>query len=159
MNRDMGLFLGNMIGLVEDIDLGLSGKCLARFIGVRICIDILKPLPKSLNVIVDSDQKPITIIAAFERLPIFCYYSGLIGHSLRECSDLPPNKPLPPKSSLQYGEWLKVNYSPLPKKPNSRSQGFDKNSNPPPDTYDNPSNPSEPLTKRSPELPSKGSGN
>lgn len=36
MNRDMGMFLGNMIGCVEDIDVGPSGKCLGKFIWIKL---------------------------------------------------------------------------------------------------------------------------
>ncbi|KAL5789589.1 hypothetical protein ACOSQ2_004477 [Xanthoceras sorbifolium] len=40
MNRNMGLFLGGLIGVVQEIDGGDSGDCLGKFLRVRVLINV-----------------------------------------------------------------------------------------------------------------------
>ncbi|KAL5808492.1 hypothetical protein ACOSQ3_029183 [Xanthoceras sorbifolium] len=49
MNKDIGLVLGEHVGSVKEIDLGASGNCMGKFLYVRVCIDISKPLKRGLK--------------------------------------------------------------------------------------------------------------
>ncbi|KAL5775637.1 hypothetical protein ACOSP7_013194 [Xanthoceras sorbifolium] len=49
MNRDMGLFLGGLIGVVQEIDGGDSGDCLGKFLRVRVLINVQQPLKRGLG--------------------------------------------------------------------------------------------------------------
>ncbi|KAL5806195.1 hypothetical protein ACOSQ4_028928 [Xanthoceras sorbifolium] len=49
MNRDMGLFLGGLIGAVQEIDGGDSGDCLGKFLRVRVLINVQQPLKRGLR--------------------------------------------------------------------------------------------------------------
>lgn len=46
MDKETGLFLGKLIGDVEEVDSGETSDCLGRFLHVRVNIDIIKPLQK-----------------------------------------------------------------------------------------------------------------
>ncbi|TXG53973.1 hypothetical protein EZV62_019229 [Acer yangbiense] len=50
MTKDIGLFLGSLIGEVREIAVGPLGECVRKFIRVRVVIDIDKPLHRILRV-------------------------------------------------------------------------------------------------------------
>lgn len=90
MNKDVGWFLSSQLGKVEDIDGGAFGDWLGKFLRVRINIDISKPIEKALNLIRKVGEEPITLDLAYERLPKFCYFCGMLGHSNTYCITYKP---------------------------------------------------------------------
>ncbi|KAL5765128.1 hypothetical protein ACOSQ2_017722 [Xanthoceras sorbifolium] len=63
MSRDMGRFLGEMIGTVVEIDPGSNGNCLGKFVRVRVLVDVSKPLKRILRVDVgDPDDVCIVMV-------------------------------------------------------------------------------------------------
>ncbi|KAJ4713043.1 Zinc knuckle CX2CX4HX4C [Melia azedarach] len=109
MNKEIGLFLGAQIGNVEDIDRGINGDCLGRFLHLRINIDITKPLKRCLRVQLRDNVEVVTLLIQYERLPEFCYKYSKIGHIYREClvfdsGRLQSNT----RQQLIYGLWLRA---------------------------------------------------
>ncbi|KAH7566568.1 hypothetical protein JRO89_XS08G0190500 [Xanthoceras sorbifolium] len=49
MTKNIGLFLGQSIGMVKDTDVGASGDCFGKFLRVRVSIDTLKPRKECLD--------------------------------------------------------------------------------------------------------------
>ncbi|KAI9192859.1 hypothetical protein LWI28_028583 [Acer negundo] len=47
-SKEIGWFLGETIGFVVDVDGGLAGDCVGKFLRVRVRIDINKPLRQCL---------------------------------------------------------------------------------------------------------------
>ncbi|TXG56734.1 hypothetical protein EZV62_018047 [Acer yangbiense] len=96
-----------MIGEVVDVDGGLAGDCVRKFLRVRVHIDINKPLRRCLRVDVMGDE----VETINERLPNICFQCGRISHMTNECQsdDLIPmvdgvEKPL-------FGFWMKASSS------------------------------------------------
>ncbi|KAL5546097.1 hypothetical protein UlMin_005784 [Ulmus minor] len=106
MSKAVGSILGNMVGLVQEVECNQDELCLGTFIRVRVIIDISKPLKRILKVHLGSDKELVTILLRYEHLPELCFQCGLFGHPLKECPEsviLQGNNP-----KLKYGAWIKA---------------------------------------------------
>ncbi|TXG50717.1 hypothetical protein EZV62_023241 [Acer yangbiense] len=108
MTREIGRFLGGMIGKVLDIDGGSSGDCVGKFMRVRIQIDITKSLKRCLRVDIMGDGVETILILRYERLPNHCFKCGMINHFTSECveDDLCPT--VNGKVEYHFGAWLRA---------------------------------------------------
>ncbi|KAL5814842.1 hypothetical protein ACOSQ3_025621 [Xanthoceras sorbifolium] len=70
MNRNMGLFLGGLIGV---------------FLRVRVLIDVQQTLKRGLRFVFGDGGEVCSALLCYERLPNFCFYCGCMGYLLREC--------------------------------------------------------------------------
>lgn len=95
--------IAGQIGTVHEVDLGIDGSCMGKFVRARVTISLAKPLQRCVNTSLEKGDKPILILLIYERLSDFCYGCGKIGHVLRDCE-----KELVNKSELEYGPWLHV---------------------------------------------------
>lgn len=106
MNKETCLFLGNLIGKVEEVDSGETGDCFCSFIRVRVQIDITKPLRRVLLVkFFTQDEDAIWLPLLFERLPEFYYCCGMIGHAYKDCEIMHYDAK---EDNFGYGAWLKA---------------------------------------------------
>ncbi|KAL5768079.1 hypothetical protein ACOSP7_014658 [Xanthoceras sorbifolium] len=87
MMMTIGLFLGQSIGRVKDIDVGASGDCFSKFLRIRVSINTSKPLKRVLCVKLDRMETEKTLLLKYERLPEYCFCYGFICHSYRECPE------------------------------------------------------------------------
>ncbi|KAL5546661.1 hypothetical protein UlMin_006348 [Ulmus minor] len=69
MSKTVGSILGNMVGLVQEVECDQNGLCLGTFIRVRAIIDVSKPLKRILKVRLGSDKELVTILLKYEHLP------------------------------------------------------------------------------------------
>lgn len=105
LNRDMAMQLGNCLGKMERVDCEGQQNWVGAFLGVRVTIDITKPLRRGIKLRLSGD-KEVWCPIQYEKLPDFCYQCGKLGHSIREC-DVPVAGLL--RSGLnQYGDWLRA---------------------------------------------------
>ncbi|TXG52368.1 hypothetical protein EZV62_021537 [Acer yangbiense] len=111
MTKEIGRFLGSMIGEVLDIDGGNSGDCVGKFMRVRIRMDITKPLKRCLRVDIMGDGTETIMILRYERLPNHCFKCGLIDHSTAECKEEGSCSLVNGKEELPYGMWLRASGS------------------------------------------------
>ena len=56
----------------------------------------------------------------YERLPIFCYRRGILGHQDRECKKITKGYPSLDDDGFQFGPWLHA----LARKINHKKNGF-----------------------------------
>ncbi|KAK3189523.1 hypothetical protein Dsin_029084 [Dipteronia sinensis] len=80
MSKDIGWFLGGMIGDVMDVDGGAAGDCVGKFIRIRVRINIKKPLKRWLRVDVLGDGSETVMVLRYERLPNHCFKCGMVDH-------------------------------------------------------------------------------
>ncbi|TXG71586.1 hypothetical protein EZV62_000165 [Acer yangbiense] len=100
MTKEIGRFLGGMIGEVLDIDGGNSGDCVGKFMRVRIRMDITKSLKRCLRVDIMGDGTETIMILRHERLPNHCFKCGMVDHSTSECSEEGQRGPFFPPAKI-----------------------------------------------------------
>ncbi|TXG57031.1 hypothetical protein EZV62_018344 [Acer yangbiense] len=84
MTKEMGDFLGQLIGELVDIDIGVTGECFGKYIHLKVAIDISKPLKRFLRIELVEREESILLLR-YERLPEYYFRCGIIGHSYQEC--------------------------------------------------------------------------
>ncbi|KAK2646556.1 hypothetical protein Ddye_021751 [Dipteronia dyeriana] len=84
MTKEIGRFLSEMIGKVVDVDGGAAGDCVGKFIRVRICINIEKPLRRCLWVDIMGDGHETIMLLMYERLINLCFTYGRVCHRTNE---------------------------------------------------------------------------
>lgn len=82
--KDAGLLIGRTMGKVEKVDVNDKGFCMGSHMRVRVMMDVSAPLCRGRLVRLDG-PKPIWVDFKYERLPIFCYWCGMIDHDKRDC--------------------------------------------------------------------------
>lgn len=78
-------FIGNTIATFVHFDAELHNGNNGSVMCVRIHINITKPLLRVLN-IEGPNNRMFQHTLGYERLPNFCYYCGLMGHLVIDCS-------------------------------------------------------------------------
>ncbi|KAK3211949.1 hypothetical protein Dsin_016655 [Dipteronia sinensis] len=123
MTREIGCFLGGLIGVVVRVDGGDSGECVGKFMRIRVRIDITKPLRRCLRVDVLGDRAETVMLLRYERLPNHCFKCGRVGHITGECT---VGDPIPVVNGMEkptFGSWLRAS-SPFHKPFFQHSNGF-----------------------------------
>ncbi|KAL6550173.1 hypothetical protein OROMI_020661 [Orobanche minor] len=105
MHCEMAEFLGGALGDFVAMDNS------SRFVGLRFKakIDITKPLRRVIQA-EGPKNEVITVKLAYERLPNFCYFCGILGHLVKDCHEcVALTGPLGkvPGDNLNYDEWLR----------------------------------------------------
>lgn len=87
MSEAVGKHIGNTIGSFLEYDVKKSSDFWKLFMRVRVLLDVSKPLLKKLKL-----RKPggdaKEVILKYERLEIFCYLCGMLGHMENSCDKL-----------------------------------------------------------------------
>lgn len=68
MNKEVVLFLGRQVGVVEEIDADEAGHCVGKYVRMRIKVDVSKPLKRAVRLNTELSVKPILIWLRNEKL-------------------------------------------------------------------------------------------
>ncbi|KAK3194034.1 hypothetical protein Dsin_025344, partial [Dipteronia sinensis] len=79
MTKEIGLFLGGLVGEVMDVDVGNSG-----------------------------DGKETVMIIRYEHLPNHCFRCSRLGHSTQECSETLEAMRIGGREELPFGAWMRA---------------------------------------------------
>ena len=79
MNKDVGGRVANEIGELITVDVSQNGLAWGPFLRIRVNIDITKPLTRAKMMRIEGLDVG-WIYFQYERLPIFCYRCGILGH-------------------------------------------------------------------------------
>ena len=82
--KDVGLRIGESLGRLEKVDVDDKGFCLGNFLRIRVSIDISTPLCRG-RLVRMGGPSPTWVDFRYERLPIFCYWCGMVDHDERDC--------------------------------------------------------------------------
>ncbi|KAK5843370.1 hypothetical protein PVK06_005825 [Gossypium arboreum] len=84
MNRQIVMDVGKAIDELVAIDWKDRNRGWTEFMGLKVKINILNPLRSVVRLVGRNGVEMICIIK-YERLPAFCYYCGIIGHTIQKC--------------------------------------------------------------------------
>lgn len=82
--RDAGFRIGGTLGNVERVDVDDDGFRLGGYMRIRVSMDISVPLCRGRLVRLEGPS-PQWVDFKYERLPIFCYWCGMVNHDERDC--------------------------------------------------------------------------
>ena len=94
--------IGSSIGEVLEVE--SDGILWDRSARVKLLLNITKPLRRILKVR-NSKGLVVMVEIKYERLPIFCYVCGVLGHMERDCTDGVEEEG---REEKQWGAWLKA---------------------------------------------------
>ena len=103
MTEDIGRDIGSKIGRVLEVDKRAIQTDQAKFLRIRVEVQIDKPLRRGGYVKNDEGGR-FWVDLRYERLPTLCYRCGILGHDEKHCQ----GSSLEQLSKRQYGEWLKA---------------------------------------------------
>ncbi|TXG66023.1 hypothetical protein EZV62_007298 [Acer yangbiense] len=107
LTKEIGHFLGSLIGSVLEIDIGAVVEGLGKFLRIRVRIDATQPLRRCLRVDVMGDGLETVMGLRYERLPKHCFRCGRFGHPTNECLDPIGTIGDDGNEVLLYGAWLR----------------------------------------------------
>lgn len=84
MDRRVDMVVGEAIGKVLAIDWQDRRGCWVDFKRIRVLLDTAKPL-RRVACFMDRKGQAVTGVIKYERLSIFCYLCGRVGHSTQKC--------------------------------------------------------------------------
>ncbi|KAF8369466.1 hypothetical protein HHK36_032518 [Tetracentron sinense] len=107
ITRRIGMQLGSDIGCMEDVDIPFGGILGGKFLRIRVRINLNRPLVQFV-IAKRKNVEPRFLEVKYERLPIFCFKCGKIGHNNRQCSTLTDSGGEKEATLLPFGVWLKA---------------------------------------------------
>ncbi|XP_075674845.1 uncharacterized protein At4g02000-like [Castanea sativa] len=105
--KDVGLRIGETLGRVEKVDVDDKGFCLGNYLWIRVLVDISTPLCRG-RLVRMGGPLPTWVDFKYERLPIFCYWCGLVDHDEKDCMQWMRSKESLRAEDKQYGPWLRA---------------------------------------------------
>lgn len=87
MNKNTLIAIVNKVGEVLEVEHSQSGEYWGKFARVRVKLHISKPLRWGVLMKMNGSEDELWIPLRYEKLLVFCYFCGLIGHSHKGCVD------------------------------------------------------------------------
>ena len=114
--------IGNRLGIVEEVEKRSKQDIPGFFMRVKVAIPLAKPIRRGAF-LADSGGQRSWVTFKYERLTLFCYHCGLLGHDLKHCAKYFAVTKGKGNGEVehQYGEWLKASGSRV-RSPNRRGQ-------------------------------------
>ncbi|KAK1648425.1 hypothetical protein QYE76_066230 [Lolium multiflorum] len=85
MNADRGTPLAALLGAVEQVEVDEDGRAWGSYLRVRVTIDPSEPIMRYVSVFSKKKNKTVEYEVMYEKLPIYCFSCGMIGHSSIVC--------------------------------------------------------------------------
>ncbi|XP_050280419.1 uncharacterized protein LOC126721431 [Quercus robur] len=86
MSMEVGRELGNSLGKFIESDRRTGNSDQAKFMRIRVDLQLDKPLRRRGRVASDDGEK-FWVNFKYERLPTFCYHYGRLGHDDKHCRE------------------------------------------------------------------------
>ena len=99
--------VGNRLGDVEEVEERKGKDDVNFFLRVQVALPITKPIRRG-GFIAGSDGERHWVQFKYERLPLFCYFCGMLGHDLKHCAVHYAVEKQGGSVEYPYGEFLKV---------------------------------------------------
>jgi hypothetical protein len=85
-SRDIGMQIAEPIGLVKRIEADSLGRCWGGYMRLRVEIVVDEPFLRAVAVFSSRLNSTASYAVRYERLPLYCFSCGLIGHSSITCA-------------------------------------------------------------------------
>jgi hypothetical protein len=85
MNLERGTPIDRMVGNVEFLDVDENGRAWGDYLRARVHIEVAEPLMRCVAIESSSSKMTVYYEVKYEKLPMFCFSCGLIGHSSLLC--------------------------------------------------------------------------
>jgi hypothetical protein len=104
MNKEAAMTIAEDIGEFMEVDFENDDMAAGRYLGVKVRIDIRKPLRRGITVDMgEEEEEERWCPLKYEFLPDFCYICGRIEHIDKACSEkLAPGEKMPFNRELRY---------------------------------------------------------
>ena len=99
--------VGSRLGVVEDMERRRRQDAPSYFMRVRVALPVSKPLRRG-GFIVDSNGGKTWVHFKYERLPMFCHFSGLLGHDFHHRARHFAAEKSDGEVEYQYGDWMRA---------------------------------------------------
>ncbi|TXG66887.1 hypothetical protein EZV62_008162 [Acer yangbiense] len=110
MTKEMGEFIGHLIGELRDIDVGITGECFGKYMRLKVAVDVSKPLKRFLRLELEKGKESILLLR-YEKLPEYCFHCGIIGHSYQDCGQR-RGEDIGGSKDFEYGPWMRASDPP-----------------------------------------------
>ncbi|KAE8770261.1 hypothetical protein D1007_58023 [Hordeum vulgare] len=87
MRASRGIEIAKPIGNVIKVEADDLGRCWGPYMRIRVEVDVQKPLLRCVTVTSSRLQSSATYEVQYERLPLYCFSCGLLGHSALGCAN------------------------------------------------------------------------
>ncbi|XP_023919970.1 uncharacterized protein At4g02000 [Quercus suber] len=120
MSQEVGKEIGSKIGKFIEVDKHSWQTNQAKFMRVRVELEIDKPLRRGAYII-SSDGERLWLAFKYERLPTICFFCRKLGHDNMHC----PLSSDYQDANHQYRDWLRAgwNTKETTKEKNTNSRG------------------------------------
>ena len=120
MSREVGKDIGSKIGTFIKVDKRSWQFDQAKFMRVRVDLEIDKPLRRGAY-ITSFDGERLWLSFKYEQLPTVCFICGKLGHDNKHC----PTSTDWQNANHRYGDWLRAgwNAKEATKEKNTNSRG------------------------------------
>lgn len=105
ISEKIGKVLGNFVGVFQEYDATNESSVWRQYMRIRVAINVNEPL-KRCKKIKRSDGSSFVVTFKYERLQIFCFICGKVGHSESYCDKVFTT----PQSEIkkEWGVWKKA---------------------------------------------------
>ena len=86
MSLEVGKELGNSLGNFIEYDRRTGHSDQAKFMRIRVDLQLDKPLRRGGKV-ASVDGERFWVSFKYEKLPVFCFFCGRLGHDERHCQE------------------------------------------------------------------------
>lgn len=86
MNSRRGEEIAKPLGRVLKVECDEQGRCWGGFMRVRVELKVEEPIPRYVTVFSSRDKSLEWFEVKYERLPLYCFSCGMLGHSFLVCS-------------------------------------------------------------------------
>ncbi|KAL0013935.1 hypothetical protein SO802_001004 [Lithocarpus litseifolius] len=99
--------VGSRLGVVVEVEKRQKVEAQCLFMRVRVAIPISKPIRRG-SFVSGSDDARHRVNFKYERLAMFYYFCGVMGHDLRHCASYYATSKNNVEMVCQYGDWMKA---------------------------------------------------